>query len=432
MRSESSLPTMPPLPEGPDRAARSPLQVAALFFLVVLPVGHLVLLPVAGAVATGSDVALLILLLAWGMDLLAGPGRAARLVRALRGEAVPGVPSRGGLMGFALLLGFAGWVALSGLWGYHPTYAAAKGLGMGALVLGGLALATSDLGWRRLADGWLAGTALALIVTVLFAAVGSEALRARVYSGGSGILGLPFARVSGPLVHPNMFGGYLVVSGLVLWSRWPELEGWMRTAGIALASAVVTALLLTASTAWIGAGLVLALLGRRATAQGRRSAGTLMRVGGLVVAAAVMTALIVPLDFRIGWIHVVTNAIRPDIWRSALDAVAAAPLMGVGASPYVAQAVDPLRGGAMGLWDAHNAYLSVLGQFGVVGFALAAMGVWRLVAGVRAAPSSRARTAVLLILVAVAVHAGFLASEDMRHVWMVMGMCGVVGGEGGS
>jgi O-antigen ligase len=236
--------------------------------------------------------------------------------------------------------------------------------------------------------------------------------------------------VSGPLLHPNSFGGYVVVSGLFLWARWPELEGGARAVGVALAAAVASALLLSASTAWVGAGVVIALIGRRWSAEGRRGAGTLLRVGGTVAAAAVLIALVVPLDFQVGWVHVVTNAIRPAIWRSSLQAVITSPLVGVGAAPYVAQVADPLRGGAVGLWDAHNAYLSVLGQFGVVGFGLLFSGVWLVMSAVWRSPGrSRARTAVLLALVTVAVHALFLASEDLRHVWMVLGMAGVVGAE---
>jgi O-antigen ligase len=250
-----------------------------------------------------------------------------------------------------------------------------------------------------------------------------------VFSGGTGILGLPFARLSGPLVHPNMFGDYLVVSGLVLWSRWPELRGRVRAAGAALGAALVVALVLTASTAWIGAGVVMAMMGREAGASGRSGAGLLLRAGGVVVAAGVFLALVVPLDFHVGWVHVVTNAIRPEIWRSSLRAVAVSPLIGVGAAPYLAQAADPLRGGAVGLWDAHDAYLSVLGQFGVVGLALLVGGAWMIVAPVWRARPSRARSAVLFMTVAVGVHALFLASEDLRHAWMVLGMCGVVARE---
>ena len=40
---------------------------------------------------------------------------------------------------------------------------------------------------------------------------------------------------------------------------------------------------------------------------------------------------------------------------------------------------------------------------------------------------SLARVAVSVAVVAVAVHACFLASEDLRHAWALVGVVGVVG-----
>lgn len=425
----SAAPTSRPDPSS--LPAPSPTAVAARLYLVLMPVGHLVYLPVAGAMGTGADVALLLFLISWGMDLLFHPVLAQELARVIRGERVAWLPGRRVLLGFVLMAAFGAWVALSGQWGFHPRYAQAKGVGVGALAVGGLALATSRVGWRRAADAWLVGTGLALLVTLLGGGLGSEAFRARVFSGGSGILGLPFPRVSGPMLHPNMFGGYLVVSALLLWERWPEWQARARPLALALAAGVGTALFLTASTAWIGGGVAVALLGRGVGGAEPPRRGALLRLGGTAAAAAVLVALVVPLDFHLGWVHVVTNAIRPAIWGSSFAAVVARPIVGVGASPFVAEAADPLRGGAMGLWDAHNAYLSVMGQFGLVGFTLLAAGVSLVVAAVWRRPvGSRARSAVLLVLMAVAIHGLFLASEDLRHVWVVMGLAGVLAAEG--
>jgi O-antigen ligase len=124
---------------------------------------------------------------------------------------------------------------------------------------------------------------------------------------------------------------------------------------------------------------------------------------------------------------VFTTAVRPEIWKSSLAAIALAPLRGVGASPYLASAPDPGAAFTPALWDAHDAYLSVLGQFGVVGLLLLGVGLWLVVSGSRrGAPPSRARSAILLALVAAAAHAVFLASEDLRHLWILLGLLGVV------
>ena len=409
-------------PAGP-----TPTVVAAALLLLLLPVGHMVVVPVGGATANAADALLLLLLLAWAYERATHPERANRLTRVLAGGHEPGLPPRRYLLGLGVLATFGLWVATSGLWGFHASYALAKGSAAVALALGAGALASSGIGWRRAVDAWLGGAALALVVTAALGLLGPGHLGDLVRQGGTGVMGLPFARVSGPFLHPNMFGDYLVVTALLLWGRWPTLRGTARTAGLALAGALGAALALTASTAWVGGGVAAAFVGAHMARAGRRTAGIAVASLGLVVAGATLVALVVPLDVALGPLHVVTTALRPAIWKSSLAAVALAPLRGVGAAPYLANVPDPLAGLRPALWDAHDAYLSVLGQFGVVGLLLVVVGLWLCVSGVRrAAPPSRARSAVLLALLAVAVHALFLASEDLRHVWIVIGLLGVV------
>ena len=86
------------------------------------------------------------------------------------------------------------------------------------------------------------------------------------------------------------------------------------------------------------------------------------------------------MTFQVGGVSIAASGIRPVIWSSAWGAVMEAPLVGVGARPYLAQAADPLSGSSyLDLWDAHHLYLSVLGQFGIVGFLLIMGGVVVLV-----------------------------------------------------
>jgi O-antigen ligase len=422
--SAASAPSFEPPPE---REPRTPTIVAGALLLLLLPVGHMVVLPVGGATATGADALLLLLLLAWAFERATHPERARRLTRAMAGEREPGLPPRRYLVGLGVLATFGLWVATSGLWGFHLSYALAKGSATIALVLCAGALASSGIGWRRAVDAWLGGAAIALLVTAGLGFFGPGSIGDTVRQGGTGVMGLPFARVSGPFLHPNMFGDYLVVTALLLWGRWPTLEGWGRTAGLFLAGGLAGALALTTSTAWVGGGVAAALVGVRMARDGRRGAGSALAGVGLLVAVATFVALVAPLDVAAGPLHVVTTALRPAIWKSSLAAIALAPLRGVGAAPFLASAPDPAAGFTPALWDAHDAYLSVLGQFGIVGFLLVATGLWLAVSGVRRATlPSRPRAAVLLALLAAAVHALFLASEDLRHVWIVIGLLGVV------
>ncbi len=390
---------------------------AAELYLVLLPCAQLVVVPVAGALATAADLLLGLLLLS---AVVALPR-----VRASGGPGVPRDVARAGVV----LLGFGGWTAASALWGFHPGYALAKGGAVVAFSLAILVLGGWGVEWRRLADAWLLGAALALVVAALGWALGPEALRERVLYGAGAVAGLPFPRVQGPFLHPSMAGDYWVVTGALLWARWPELHGWRRSAGAAGAVALVAALALTVSTAWIAGGVLLVVLAR--SEHGRRGAAALAgRAAGLVLVAGGVAAVLKPLAFRLGPLALRTGAVRPAIWVSSLRAVATAPLLGVGAAPYLAEAPDPLDAGVVRLWDAHDTYLSVVGQFGAVGLVLLAAGVLLLVAALVRRRPSRVRTALLGALAAVAVHGLFVAGEDFRHWWALAALVGCwVGGQ---
>lgn len=421
---------------GPTRRiitamTRTPTVLAAELLLMLLPIGHLVLLPVAGAAATGADVALLVLLVVWCAERAAHLERATSIARVFSGGSADGLPPRRYLTGLAVLAVFGLWAGLSGSWGFHVPYALAKGAATVALALGAGALATSGIGWRQAVDAWLAGAALALGATAILGLTGAGAVGAVAARGGWGVAGLSFPRLTGPFPHPEMFGDYLVITAILLWALWPTLEGRAHAAGLALAGAVAAGLLLTASAAWVGGGVAAVVLGGRASRRGRPVWGVVIAAVGVLVSVAVAIALVVPLDLHVGSVHVATAALRPGIWKESLLALAVGPIRGVGAAPFLARVPDPLAGMAPALWDAHNAYLSVLGQFGLIGFLLAGAGFWLVVSGVRrAAPPSRERTAVLVALLAVAVHAMFMASEDLRHAWMLVGLAGVVAAQG--
>ena len=138
------------------------LRFAVLLYLVVLPVGQLVALPVNGTLATGSDVFLGLVLLAGVIEL----GRMGGPYFATGVERLPLLPvHRAFHMAALFMMAFSAWVALSAILGFHPSYAATKGLAFAALALGALAILWCGAGWGRAADAWLLGTALCLGLT---------------------------------------------------------------------------------------------------------------------------------------------------------------------------------------------------------------------------------------------------------------------------
>ncbi|GMR13239.1 MAG: hypothetical protein BMS9Abin29_1444 [Gemmatimonadota bacterium] len=406
------------------------LRIAVFVYLAILPLGHLVTFWVWGARATLADPALLIVLAVALFELVRlGPG-------ALRHPS-PLPPPRMTVVFHAaalLLVGFGVWAASTALWGVNPEYAQAKGAGYLALALGAVAILWCGADWRNAVDAWLLGTLLSLIVLWVPALVGLDALSGRVIQMGYVVGGLPIPRVQGPFFHPNMFGDYLVVSGALLWARWDDLRydwTWLPLAGAAL---LAVTLVLTASTAWIGAGVLLAMLGLAQIRGGRRAGSRIpalpvaLIAGGVLLLVMTLIVVLLPVNIVLGDTLLVVGGFRPRIWGSVLQVIEGSPLAGVGASPWLAAAVDPMGvEGRLAYWDAHNIYLSVLGQFGVAGLALLASAIVLLVREMLRQGATRARIAFIAALLAVSAHGVAIASEDFRHLWALLGLVGLAG-----
>jgi len=426
--TETAVPASPP--SGTDSPVRDPvlLQYAVLAYLALLPLGHILYMPLAGVYTTVTDIIL-------GIVLLAG---VAEFLRGRMGT-YPDLPDPGRLVTMVqgvLLLLFAGWVAASSIWGYHTEYALLKGLGFVALTLGVVAIGESRLNWRMAIDAWLVGTAITIVVTWIPAMLGPEVLRERVVYLGGMVDGLPFPRVRGPMVHPNMFGDYLVVSAALLWTRWGAWKAWSPAVAITFLAALIGTIVMTVSSAWIGAGVVMFFVGLLNT---RRRTGTpthhfkrpipaLLIVGGAALTAVSAASLLAQMEFSLGPISVATGGIRPDIWASSLGALEEAPVLGVGAAPYLGEATsDPFAPAAgMSLWDAHNTYISILGQFGAIGAILFFLPLAMIVRELVSDGVSSVRNGLLVALLAVAVHGIFQASEELRHAWALLGIAVLV------
>lgn len=476
---------MPPTTAGAEttRGPRGAFQWAAAAYLAALPLGIGFARPMAGTHATLADLFLVLFVAGSALALAAGRGRVEAAAGSPASQGTGrGEPARRGAGSpgtfLALLAGFGVWAIVAAAWSPHTGYALAKGGAYFGLAAGAAGLAWSGLGWERALDAWLVGTCAVLLLVAIALLAGGDGSVARIaYEGGS-VRGLPLPRLRGPFLHPNAFGDYLVVSGLFLWARWPAWvaglrasrraetgesspERWRGWVAVALGVLLLVALFLTVSTAWLGAGVLLVAWGRRITGAPRRGTveggrsrwvGWALRGSGAVLSGIVLAGLVTAIRIGARGVELTTSGIRPRIWASAVGAVLEAPLIGVGAAPYLAQAVDPAdpSGGPV-LWDAHSVYLSVLGQYGVVGFALLGGGVWLLVRRLRrpggggeepdlavvgddptAGPPppllrDRARRALLGAIIAFAVHGFVIAGEDLRHWWAVLGIAAMTG-----
>ena len=107
---------------------------------------------------------------------------------------------------------------------------------------------------------------------------------------------------------------------------------------------------------------------------------------------------------------------RGKLWRAGLDAYAARPITGFGTGHYKS-AITPILGSAAQV--AHNSYISVLVEQGIVGLALY---MAMLLAVVHSALRLRGleRRFALVLLATLAVTMTPLTWEDRRVVWIVM------------
>jgi O-antigen ligase len=332
---------------------------------------------------------------------------------------------------------FLAWVALSALWAEKPgdTSAVLLKYGLDALlfVIAFEAVRTSGH-VKALLAALVAGGAMA----AAYGIVASPNL--------SGLAGSPTAaadldRLGGTIADPNLLAAVLVVSfvlaaALTATTSSPAAR-WalMGAAGLAL-----LCVFLTASRGGV-VGLLAALATGIVLARGRRAAAI---AGALAVVAA--SALYVGL-FDPGVVQRYSTADggngRTDLWKVGWRMVEANPVHGVGGGNFRDASVHYVLAQPGSIEDsqfiidqprfAHNVYLEVLAELGVVGLALflalvgAAIGT-----GVRAArrfgrlgdgDMELLSRAVVVALVALLAMDFFLSDQFSKQLWLLLALC---------
>ncbi len=272
---------------------------------------------------------------------------------------------------YALAL-VAGWAALSVLWA-EDSAAAYDSLYRWALVLSLFLIVFSAVRSRREAllvlGAFVAGTAL----TAAYGLVASPDF------DDSGRLGSTVG-------DSNVFAGVLI-AGMVLGlaTRFARLDApGIRAAGAATAGLCFVAFLFTGSRGGVIALAVVLLASVAAAGRGRRGLAMLgvITVGALGVAYFTTYA---PPDIQERIVNASQGQVgeseaRPTLWRIGWRMVEDEPLVGVGAGNFEPRSVDYLleEPGALTRTDriiddptvAHNAYLQVQAELGVVGLGL--------------------------------------------------------------
>lgn len=286
---------------------------------------------------------------------------------------------------------------------------------------------------RRALSAWLVGAAAtgaaALLGVVLFAGGVADARINLFLSIRGSLPSGSYPRVRGLFLNPNMFCAYLVASLAILVAV--RQAGWVgRTVFVSMTMAVVVAAAFSLSPGLGGLLLVMAFF--TWVRWNDRHPRIVRAVIAVSVAGAVAFLLVMMVSPPTAFAPRFRPSSRVLTWIAAAKTFRAHPWTGkgLGLDPVYVEYVNP-SGTLEALTDAHNVWLSLLAQAGIVGLASFLAIVIFLLRGTR--PLSLRNTRhVLQSGLTVAFVAGFLyqsvsgSFEDTRHVWVLIGLLAAV------
>ena len=290
---------------------------------------------------------------------------------------------------------------------------------------------------KQLSIAWLAGTGITILASlagfVLFY-LGYKTQADNYFLSHAGSLPAGnYPRIHALLANANMMCNYLNVSAMFALLA-AEL-GWIkRWLGWLLAVAVAVAAFFTLSPG-IG-GIILSVglwMSVKCLAAGQAAKSRVTLAAALMGAMIFLTAAGVSPDtpntdrqITIAGVTI-EPSVRVLVWNETFQTMARYPLLGVGTG------IDPVKmiyttvaGQGQILSDAHNMYLSVAAQYGIVGFAAFALLLFFLIRRFRFDLSDERRaivTAASCAIIGAFLYQGLTGSfEDARHLWILIGV----------
>jgi hypothetical protein len=280
---------------------------------------------------------------------------------------------------------------------------------------------------RRALTAWLVGTSVTIAAAIagvlLFYAGRTGANNIFISTYGSLPPG-PYPRVMALFLNMNVLCIYLVAGAAILLAM--RAAGWIggRVATTMLAGVVISALF-TVSPGLGGLCLVFGLWGWRALGTRSPAAAAVCVAGGIAGAIVFLIAITIsPVS-----IQTLAASSRVLTWTGAWHTFLAHPYLGRGLGLEVADVRYLNASGSYELLtDAHNTWLAVLAQDGVVGLAALALVVVTLARRIKmpdlaAPPISIVRRGLELALIGGFLYQTLSGSfENTRHVWVLMGL----------
>ena len=306
-------------------------------------------------------------------------------------------------------------------------------------------LVASESFAHRVFRAWTLGTFITITVGVLgvllfYVGVRNQTINFALHFYGS----LPpgnYPRIDALFVHTNMLCNYLNLSLVIAFIM--GALGWLRSAThrLMIAGTMVVALF-TFSPGLGGIALAAGLwLWSQLKVTPQRRVGSAALAVGVVVAIAFLIASSVTLfahggsGFAVsGFGETLQPSHRARAWQTAFETFVQHPIFGRGVGMEVSSAfyINP-SGGREVLTDAHNTWLSIAGEKGIVGLAaftaLLAFLIKRLITPRASESSSQTiiRTGFLIGFVTAFLYQSFAGSfENARHIWVFFGMIAAV------
>lgn len=234
-----------------------------------------------------------------------------------------------------------------------------------------------------------------------------------------------YPRLELSFTHPAMLVSFLALSLICLLLA--DQLGWIGRRWM-LAGAVVTSITaLFALSPGLSGFLLLPALWLGLQRRKARSGAILIALGIVALLAGTLLALPNPVPTEGAGLF--SPSVRLLAWQAALDVVAARPMLGTGlgvgpiALPFTMPDGTPVL-----VTDAHNTFLNIAAQCGLVGLA----GLLLLVAAivrvgkplaVEALEAPMLRSALALALLCGLLAQGLVGSfEDARHLWITLGL----------
>ncbi len=330
---------------------------------------------------------------------------------------------------------------LSSIFSTNPDLSYRKLAGETYLIL--LAILTANLvttfkRMKLVLMAWTAGATFPLLIAVLgivlyYVMPGSSLLPDITYHYGAVPMG-NFPRISSTFISASMFCNYLTVTLIVALIS-VEMRWLRRTPALALVVVISIAAVFTVSIGlgglFLGAGLWIYFAGRgRTVPRLGLIASSIVAFCFLAIAPIALSVQATsPFTFEIPLLGTFSPSSRMLVWTDAVNTFIASPVTGKGLGTGVAGVVyQNSDGGWSLLTDAHNMFLNVAAQSGIIGL----MGLLTIIAAVlKTAFGDRepgreittVRVGLGIAFVSAFVYEGLTGSfENARHLWVLIGL----------